>query len=81
MGLEDEKLKKGRKKRGEWNQTNLQASREEPSAPLRTSMASMSQGAISASLGSGALSRLPFDGASAVILKSGNRLAMRGATP
>lgn len=31
--------------------------------------------------GGGALSRVPFDGAPAVILKSGSRLAVRGATP
>jgi hypothetical protein len=51
-----------------------------PPTSFQTSMASVSQRAISVSLGSGVLNQLPFDGASTVILISGNHLAMRGAT-
>jgi hypothetical protein len=52
-----------------------------PSVPLRMSMASVSQRAIFASPGGRVLSRVPSDGASTVILNSGSRLAMRGASP
>lgn len=41
----------------------------------------VSQRVIFTSLGGGALNRLPSDGASMVIFKSGHYLAMRGATP
>lgn len=44
-------------------------------------MASLSQQAISTSLGGKALSHVPSVGAFAVILYKGNRLTMRGATP